>query len=140
MVETIYGPCGSKIYLLFLRVQLKVDSLLFFVFNQWFLYYIPVYLYNIVNMSTLSELICYVFYLVYRALQKLLYYLDWLLLQISNGVVQLEALFEPLLDLCSFENVSWWAIFFQDCVHQKEPLRIFFFREQSSGFIWDWEI
>ncbi|XP_062146640.1 protein SENSITIVE TO UV 2 isoform X4 [Alnus glutinosa] len=28
-----------------------------------------------------------------------------ILTKISNGVVQLEALFEPLLDLCSFENV-----------------------------------
>ncbi len=37
---------------------------------------------------------------------------DWFLLQISIGMVQLEALFEPLLDLCSLENVSWWTTFF----------------------------
>lgn len=29
------------------------------------------------------------------------------LLQINNGMVELQALLEPLLDLCYLENVSW---------------------------------
>jgi len=52
---------------------------------------------------------------------------DWFLFQISIGMVQLEALFEPLLDLCILKNVSWWTnsffLFFWGFVQQWESHR-----------------
>lgn len=99
-------------------------------------YYIPVYLYSIVNMSTLAELIFYLFDLVYRALNKLLFHL-WTD-SYCRSVMEWYS-WRPCLNHCLISVASKMWVgepFYFGTVYTKEPIRFFFFFKFQFFFSW----